>query len=270
MKGAILRRYDITEETYRQHFRSAKKRREESNWELVARLTDLAGKWMKLYETREKMLDQVVLEQFLRTLGDEMRVFVCERHPKTSEEASKFADDYLQARKFETETRNSKKDGDKSARHCLQCGKPGHLKQDCRLKLTKPQEQEKGHSPSQGGYPKKDLKDIECFNCHKMGHYSSNCPSNALLCTERRVDHRGPSFSVRCQAVAQPGVMRCGVVEGKSVKDILLDTGCSRTFIHQDLVPESKIKEGEAVAIRCAHGDTVLYPLAQISMEVEG
>ena len=54
------------------------------------------------------------------------------------------------------------------------------------------------------------------------------------------------------------------------MKDILLDTGCCRTLIHQDLVPEGKIKEGEAVAIRCAHGDTELYPLAQISMEVEG
>ena len=27
---------------------------------------------------------------------------------------------------------------------------------------------------------------------------------------------------------------------------------------------------GYAVAIRCAHGDTVLYPLAKISLEVEG
>ena len=64
--------------------------------------------------------------------------------------------------------------------------------------------------------------------------------------------------------------MKEGVVEGKHVKNILLDTGCSRTIIHQDLVPENKIKDGEAIAIRCAHGDTVLYPLAQVHMEVEG
>lgn len=35
-------------------------------------------------------------------------------------------------------------------------------------------------------------------------------------------------------------------------------------------MPESKLKEGNAVAIRCAHGDTVLYPLADITMEVNG
>ena len=60
------------------------------------------------------------------------------------------------------------------------------------------------------------------------------------------------------------------VVEGERVRDILLDTGCSRTLVNRDLVPESKIQQGEAVAIRCAHGDTVLYPLAKISLEVAG
>ena len=63
--------------------------------------------------------------------------------------------------------------------------------------------------------------------------------------------------------------MKSRVVEGKSVDDILLDTECSRTLVHQQLVPE-ELKMGDAVAIRCAHGDTVLYPLADISLEVNG
>ena len=37
--------------------------------------------------------------------------------------------------------------------------------------------------------------------------------------------------------------------------DIVLDTGCSRTMVRQDLVAEEKLLEGEAVTIRCAHGD---------------
>lgn len=51
-----------------------------------------------------------------------------------------------------------------------------------------------------------------------------------------------------------------GVAEGTVVDDIILDTGCSRTMIHQDLVPEDKKISGEAIMLRCAHGDTVLYP----------
>ncbi len=34
--------------------------------------------------------------------------------------------------------------------------------------------------------------------------------------------------------------------------------------------PKTKIKEDEVIAICCAHRDTVLYPLAQISLELEG
>lgn len=59
-------------------------------------------------------------------------------------------------------------------------------------------------------------------------------------------------------------------MEGSPVDEILLDTACFRTVVHQDLVPASKVKEGEVVAIRCAHGDTVLYPLADVTIEVDG
>ncbi len=116
---------------------------------------------------------------------------------------------------------------------------------------------------------KKDLQ--ECFNCHAKGHYSSNCQRNAMFCTERRMNNDGSSFTVRSRTCEKPGVTRRRKVEGKEVGDILLDTGCSRTLVRQSLVPEEdKFIEGCAVAIRCAHGDTVLYPLAKVSVEVDG
>ena len=67
-----------------------------------------------------------------------------------------------------------------------------------------------------------------------------------------------------------PELKRSGAVEGTAVDNILLDTGCLRTLVRQELVPRSKMLEGEAVAIRCAHGDTVLYPLALVQMVVDG
>ena len=41
-------------------------------------------------------------------------------------------------------------------------------------------------------------------------------------------------------------------------------------MIHRDNIPDEKILPGEAIAIRCAHGDTVLYPIAQVEFEVAG
>ena len=63
---------------------------------------------------------------------------------------------------------------------------------------------------------------------------------------------------------------RVGLVEGREVKDIVLDTGCSKTIVHHSLVPEKKLVTREAVTIRCAHGDSVPYPLANVDLVVDG
>ena len=63
---------------------------------------------------------------------------------------------------------------------------------------------------------------------------------------------------------------RTGIVQGEIVDDIVLDTGCSQTMVQKALVPESRKLVDEAVLVRCAHGDTVLYPMAEVDMEVDG
>ena len=50
-------------------------------------------------------------------------------------------------------------------------------------------------------------------------------------------------------------LQKVGLVEGRMVEDIVLDIGCSKTLIHHTLVPQEKMLQGEAVTIRCAHGD---------------
>ena len=46
VKQAILRRYDISPETYRQRFRAARRKEQEAYSELATRLEDLAKKWL--------------------------------------------------------------------------------------------------------------------------------------------------------------------------------------------------------------------------------
>ena len=98
LKTAILRRYDINEETYRQRFRSTRKISGETNRELVARLYDLASRWMLGRKTVEELKDLVILEQLLAILPEDVRIWVKERKPKSSIEAGQLADDYMQAR----------------------------------------------------------------------------------------------------------------------------------------------------------------------------
>ena len=54
------------------------------------------------------------------------------------------------------------------------------------------------------------------------------------------------------------------------MKDIVLDTGCLQTLVHDALVPKEKRITGEGAVIWCPHGDTVLYPMAQVTLEVDG
>ena len=254
VKAAILKRYNINEETYRQRFRAAKKAASESHRDLLTKLKDLSQKWLKNYATSpEKVMDAVVMEQLIDTLSPEVKVWVRERKPGTSEEASQLADDYVQARKQSGGDKGKeslKQPVSPGLRRCHNCGKPGHLARDCRAPgskqpgMTLRNEQRK---------PSRD--DIVCYNCGQKGHISPKCPNNAFFCGTRN---------------KRQGTKCHGVVEGRYVSDILLDTGCSRTLIRKELVPAKKVQEGYVVTIRCAHGDTVLYPLANVKLEVGG
>ena len=81
-----------------------------------------------------------------------------------------------------------------------------------------------------------------------------------MRCFARKqtIDGKGLSPLVKKLKRVEPGLIKQGIMEEKSVDKIVLDTGCSRTLVQKDLVPKGKFKEGEAVAIQCAYGDTVL------------
>ena len=240
LKAAILTRYDINEEAYRRRFRAAGRRQGETNRELAVRMMDLQGKWLRSCQSMDEMQEATGIEQFLSTLPMDKKLWVMERKPKTCIQAGELVDEYEQARK---ETASEQRDQASKGRKCTYCGKTGHLEAAC---WTKPAEA--------GSTATLKSEQVRCFRCHRVGHLRKDCPEKGLFCGE----------------AGQSGIYRKGVVEGKSVSDILLDTGCSRTMIRKDLVPASRYLEGDAVTIRCAHGDITLYPLADIRMEVDG
>ena len=97
VKAAILRRYDINEETYRQRFRTTWRKEGEVYVELAIRLQDLLKKWVAECETVEAVLEKVTTEQLLNTMLAELKIWVGERKPKSASEAGRLADDYMQA-----------------------------------------------------------------------------------------------------------------------------------------------------------------------------
>lgn len=97
VKSAILRKYDINSETYRQRFRSLEVESSESPNELYARLKELYGKWIRPKGKIEE-IGEIILEQYLRMLSHELQVWIRERGPDTAVEAASLADVFVAAR----------------------------------------------------------------------------------------------------------------------------------------------------------------------------
>ena len=266
VKAAILRRYNINEETYCQRFRSFKYRAGKTPTEIATRLTDLAGRWLKDCSTFEEVKDAVVKEQLLTTLPEDVRMWVKERKPKTTTDAAQLAEDYLQARPAGTPP----KPDHAPTGPCPRCGELGHWARLCPTNPRPPptRQQQSTDTPrnpqthvnSRPSDQNSRPQDVKCYNCSAKGHLSYNCPQKAL-------------FSSTTPAIVtnkrQERAYQRGTINGVYCKDIVVDTGASKTLVHSDLVTQDDILEG-VVNIQCAHGDIVSYPLAAVKIAVEG
>ena len=79
VKAAILCRYDIAEETDSQKFLSTQKGVEESYFDLVVRLRDLASKWLWGCEIREKVVEKIVVKQFKEGFSPALKISLREK-----------------------------------------------------------------------------------------------------------------------------------------------------------------------------------------------
>ena len=99
VKAAILRRYEINEETHRTRFRQEKKKEQESHREWMVRLEERFDKWTKGQSMYVREI--VILEQFTQSVPEGLRVWLRERKPGSVKEAAEMVDDYVLARKKE-------------------------------------------------------------------------------------------------------------------------------------------------------------------------
>ena len=255
LKEAILRRYDINEETYRQQFRKLRPKEGEPPQELITRVKDLATRWARESKTRDELLDLMVREQFLSILPEDARVAVIKRQPKDSEEAGRVAATYLQAHSMTINRRGKKTTT--PVNECPRCGKHGHWAKDCpRPRENSSTTRQATSEQRQASRPfSKDTSTVRCYNCNERGHYASSCPRRSMYCGQPE----GEADRAR----------RRGIINGTYCADILVDTGATQTLVHRRLVTEDNILDGE-VTIRCAHGDTSSYPLAAVKINIGG
>lgn len=101
VKVAILRCYDISEETYHQRFRSVRRTGGEGYLELAAKLHDLAEKWLNGCTTVGEAVDKIVVEQLVESMPRDLKIWIRDRMPTSGEDVGKLADDYSHTRQQE-------------------------------------------------------------------------------------------------------------------------------------------------------------------------
>ncbi len=152
LKDALLRRYNKTEEGYKQQFHTCKAETGESPQQFIVRLTSYLSKWIKLAkinETFEGLQTLIVREQFLSTCSKDLEVFLRERAITDLTVLAKLAEQYLDAHKHSSLSANSRTPvttGSKQAgtqpkasgpttqqaKRCYNCNRTGHIAKFCR------------------------------------------------------------------------------------------------------------------------------------------
>ena len=269
-KQAILKRYNINEETYRQRFQNTKEEIDKSYVETEVRLKDPAAK-----RTKESLVNVIIREQLVNAMPKEMQLRVRERKPKTSDDAATLVDDIISAR----DSIFNVNDG---VQKCLNCGKPDHVARNCihiQGKMDGLESRELRDDRKQSDLPQKRETQLTCYNCGKIGHIASECSFPAKNGSGRYKagnyfygNTRNPSIgaSVENTESKEREHMCQELVQGKPAK-LLVDSGASFTLVHQTLVAPEKINTDDQLQFKCAHGDIAVYPTANVEInDIDG
>jgi hypothetical protein len=248
LKEALLEKFNISPETYRQRFRAVSTPAGESPSETYQRLRNLYRRWVRPERsTKEEIgetivLEQLLLEQLLHVLPSEIRVWVREREPTTGLDAAKLAQQYINAHRDSQRSQPPK----------------GNVK----------------HFPSGSDKPHVDSKVVHthdlapeqklvCYYCQQPGHKAIVCPvRKAKLTSFCYVPREGDNELNIARNTQYIQV----TVNGQCL-NALLDTGSSLTLLkrcHMSHVPFVSL-----VNVQCVHGDVKQYPQTEITVCVQ-
>jgi len=182
LKKAILTAYELCPEVYRKRFRAFKKVSTETHADFAFKLTQAFKLWLhsvKTWDNVELLRETFLMEQFLESMPAELKLWLADRDPKTLDEMSRLADQFVALRKsiLPTEqSQDSKENMLVSSQSFIKSTRPWQKsKTPERPKVmdtpTGKQDENKRSSVNN----KSDLHQIRCFYCQKTGHKIAQC-----------------------------------------------------------------------------------------------
>lgn len=285
VKIALLQRFRLTAEGFREKFRRSKPEDRETGRQFAARLSNYFDRWMELSETEKTyaaIRNRVVAEQFLNCCNPKLVVFLKEKRLHALDDLAESTDGFLEAQGVKNlgGTRDEMnpqpnpsanslgprnlRDGQHAPRKCYLCNRVGHLAADCRR--------------STGG----GIITLTCQLCRKRGHKTEDCRfrqqdrAASIVCPEERTAApqredkkiKEEEAPVAIASSTTNSFDRMLVVEGELRGQkiaVLRDSGANAVLVRRSLVPDEDLT-GEFSTIMLVDSTVRCVPEAVIEI----
>ncbi|XP_071989583.1 uncharacterized protein [Engystomops pustulosus] len=250
IKAALIKKYNLTPEVYRKKFRSVKRETTESYADTVGNLRTTFLQWTRglSVNSREDLEDLMIKDQFLHICPVDVRQFVCDKEPKTADEAAQIADSYtanwMPEAKRETSPQRSTSWKEKQARTTSQ---PSVSKVGENITLRE--------SINQG-----DMR--KCFNCNKVGHLRSACPERGAT-----VYSTVPVVMLLSGDMEKLQHHMQTVIVGDRVTLGLRDSGASYSLVRPEIINPEDIIPEKTLPVKGITGCHPGVPVAKVFMD---
>ena len=288
IKLALLERYNLTADGFRNKFRNSRPEQGEKFSQFKTRLMGYFEKWLELagkdIKNVEDVKDILLKEQLTNVCSHTLQVFLKERQPTTACKVVELAEMFVEAHGQHCAISKPRHNGD-VGKSVNAAGKEGNVKSGANAFKNGQAAAGKFNTNAAA----RNERHVTCSFCGKNNHSEKNCyrknakvlavktdNSNSIKSEGGSEGKEAPSMecgcpinmlTAACAKVTSSDSMpvALGMLNGKQV-EVLRDSGCSCVVVKRDLVGPIGPTAPHTV-VHLAHGGALKVPVTQVTID---